>query len=69
MAFVSPEHARSIASSGQEGKDTVMKMDDDKDEAEDEPDRMFTFEVRKTNEQEEAVKSRPGFKVCPTHHH
>jgi hypothetical protein len=69
MALVSPEHARSIARSEQEGKGTVMKVNDDKDEAEDEPDRMFTFEVRKTNEQEEAVKSRPGFKVCPTYHH
>ncbi|KAG1764546.1 hypothetical protein EDD22DRAFT_951631 [Suillus occidentalis] len=67
MALVSPKHARSIARSEQEGKDTVTKVNDDKDEAEDEPDRMFTFEVRKTNEQEEAVKSRPGFKATSVH--
>ncbi|KAG1848072.1 hypothetical protein DFJ58DRAFT_746884 [Suillus subalutaceus] len=59
MALISPEHARSIVWIGQEGKDTVVEMDKDDDE----PDRMFTFEVRKTNQQEEAVKLRPGFKA------
>ncbi|KAG2347680.1 hypothetical protein BDR05DRAFT_927599 [Suillus weaverae] len=63
MALVSPEHARSIVWIGQEDKDTVMEMDKD----EDEPDRMFTFEVRKTNEQEEAVNTRPGFKATSIH--
>lgn len=60
MALISPEHARSVVWSGQEGEDT-MEMDENQDEY----DRMFTFEVRKTNEQEEAIKPRPGFKVCP----
>ncbi|KAG1809692.1 uncharacterized protein BJ212DRAFT_1379102 [Suillus subaureus] len=59
MALISPEHARSIVWIGQESKDIVVEMDND----EDEPDRMFTFEVRKTNQQEEAVKLRPGFKA------
>ncbi|KAG1731285.1 hypothetical protein EDB19DRAFT_1881018 [Suillus lakei] len=59
MALISPEHARSIVWHGQEGEDIVKEMDKD----EYEPDRMFTFEVRKTNEQEEAVKPRPGFKA------
>jgi hypothetical protein len=27
-------------------------------------DRLFTFEVAKTNEQEEGVTVRPGFSVC-----
>jgi hypothetical protein len=59
MALIAPEHARSIVWNGQEGKDTKMELDQDDDK----PDRMFTFEVSKTNEQEEAVKLRPGFKV------
>lgn len=58
VALISPEHARSIVWSGQEGKDTI-EIDQDQDEY----DRMFTFEVRKTNEQEEAIKPRPGFKA------
>ncbi len=29
----------------------------------DNTDRLFTFEVHKTNEQEENVTMRPGFKV------
>lgn len=33
-------------------------LDDDND------DRLFTFEITKTNEQEESVVSRPGFRVC-----
>ncbi len=28
--------------------------------------RLFTFEVAKTNEQEESAVSRPGFQVTPT---
>jgi hypothetical protein len=31
---------------------------------EDQIDRLFAFEVAKTNEQEEDVKARPGFTVC-----
>ena len=31
----------------------------------DEADRLFTFEVTKTNEQEENVVSRPGISVSP----
>ncbi|KAG1818857.1 hypothetical protein EV424DRAFT_1619340 [Suillus variegatus] len=62
MALISPEHARSVVWSGQEGEDT-MEMDENQDEY----DRMFTFEVRKTNEQEEAIKPRPGFKATSSH--
>jgi hypothetical protein len=58
-AFISPEHARSIVWSDQEGEDAIMNLDEEHDESS----RLFTFEVAKTNEQEEAVKSRPGFKV------
>jgi len=65
-ALISPEHSRSIVWSEREDEDedTLMEMEDEQDES----DRMFTFEVRKSNEQEEAVKPRPGFQVCPIHH-
>ncbi|KAG2340542.1 hypothetical protein BDR05DRAFT_937722 [Suillus weaverae] len=58
-ALVSPEHSRSIVWSEREDDDTLMEMEDEQDES----DRMFTFEVRKSNEQEEAVKLRPGFQA------
>ncbi|KAG2130165.1 uncharacterized protein EDB93DRAFT_1181059 [Suillus bovinus] len=61
-ALISPEHARSIVWCEQEGENT-MEMDENQDEH----DRMFTFEVRKTNEQEEAIKPRPGFKAASSH--
>ena len=35
----------------------------DDEEDDDEPDRIFTFEVAKTNEQEENVTVRKGFTV------
>jgi hypothetical protein len=41
-----------------------MEMEDEQDES----DRMATFEVRKSNEQEEAVNLRPGFQVCLIHY-
>lgn len=62
-ALISQEHARSIVWNSQEGEDTVMDLDEDHDESS----RLFTFEVAKTNEQEEAVKPRPGFKVSPVY--
>ncbi|KAG1848075.1 hypothetical protein DFJ58DRAFT_729977 [Suillus subalutaceus] len=61
-ALISPEHARSIVWNDQQGEDAIMDLDEDHDESS----RLFTFEVAKTNEQEEAVKSRPGFKA---YHH
>ncbi|KAG1886418.1 uncharacterized protein F5891DRAFT_1082392 [Suillus fuscotomentosus] len=62
-SLISPEHARSIVWNSQEGEDTVMDLDEDHDESS----RLFTFEVAKTNEQEEAVKPRPGFKATSKH--
>lgn len=41
------------------------KEDDAMDDEEDESDRLFTFEVEKTKEQEENVTTRPGFQVWP----
>lgn len=63
MALISPEHAQSIAWNEQECDDAIMNINEDQDESS----RMFTFEVTKTNEREEAVKSRPGFMVCQTY--
>jgi hypothetical protein len=62
-ALISPEHARSIVWSEQDGEDIMMELEEDQDES----DRMFTFEVTKTNEREEAVTPRPGFNVCTIH--
>ena len=36
---------------------------------EDDTDRLFTFEVAKTKEQEEGVSVRQGFKACWLFHH
>lgn len=58
-ALISPEHARSIIWNDQEGENAIMDLDEDHDESS----RLFTFEVAKTNEQEESVKLRLGFKV------
>jgi hypothetical protein len=41
----------------EESGDVLLDLDDD------ETNRLFTFEVEKTNEQEEGVSVRPGFTV------
>ncbi|KAJ7246483.1 hypothetical protein C8J57DRAFT_1360578 [Mycena rebaudengoi] len=51
--LISPEHARAIVWN-EETEDLPMDTDE-------ESDRLFTFEVAKTNEQEENVEARPGF--------
>ncbi|KAG1778913.1 hypothetical protein EV702DRAFT_1093073 [Suillus placidus] len=63
IALISPEHAQSIVWNDQEAEDTIMDLGEDHDESS----RLFTFEVAKTNEQEEAVKPRPGFKATSKH--
>ena len=40
-----------------------MEVEDEDVDDEDDGDRMFTFEVSKTNEQEEGVTSKTGFTV------
>lgn len=55
MTLISEEHANALVWNN-EAEDTMM-------DSEDESDRLFTFQVAKTNEQEENVTTRPGFKV------
>ena len=58
VSLISSEHAGSILWSDEDNEDGDM------DEHEyDESDRMFTFEVAQTNEQEESVSVHKGFKV------
>lgn len=56
VALISDEHAQSIIFK-EEMSDEDMEIDDD------DSDRLFAFEVSKTNEQEENVTLRPGFEV------
>lgn len=52
---MAPEHAKALVWSD--------SVDTTPDEEEDDNDRMFTFEVAKTHEQEESVKPREGFGI------
>lgn len=58
VALISREEAESIVWYGGKEGDAM-------DDAEKESDRLFTFEVEKTKEQEENVTTRPGFQVRP----
>ncbi|THG96228.1 hypothetical protein EW026_g5569, partial [Hermanssonia centrifuga] len=57
VALISEKHANSIVWA-EESQDASMDVDTD-----DESDRLFTFQVAKTHEQEENVKCRTGFKI------
>lgn len=61
VSLISSEHAKTIIWSEEddENVDNDQTLDLDQDES----DRMFTFEVAQTNEQEESVTVREGFKV------
>jgi len=72
FVFVSPEHAGSIVwkDSAVEAKDVAMFEDDDANGDDDDmhddlfsSGRFFSFSVEKTDEQEEDVKMKPGFKA------
>ncbi|KIJ13989.1 hypothetical protein PAXINDRAFT_100354 [Paxillus involutus ATCC 200175] len=58
VALISSEHAQTIVWNENEEDD-----DDALDVEQDESDRMFTFEVAQTNDQEESVTVREGFKA------
>ncbi|KAI0774120.1 hypothetical protein C8Q74DRAFT_810377 [Fomes fomentarius] len=57
ICFLSDEHVNAIV--WRDDLDTAGEDTDDDDDG----DRLFAFEVSKTNEQEEGVTSRPGFTV------
>ncbi|KAF8545717.1 hypothetical protein OG21DRAFT_1491997 [Imleria badia] len=58
VSLISSEHAQTILWSEDDGEDEdILEVDHD------ESDRMFTFEVAQTNEQEETVAVRKGFEV------
>ncbi|KAF8548833.1 hypothetical protein OG21DRAFT_1489038 [Imleria badia] len=57
VSLISSEHAKTIIWSEEDSKD------EDAHEVDDDADRMFDFEVAETNEQEETVAVRKGFKV------
>ncbi|KAJ7066394.1 hypothetical protein C8F01DRAFT_1123111 [Mycena amicta] len=56
VCLISPEHARSIVWNDEQ-EEIMMELEDEG------ADRLFTFEVAKTNEQEEDVSVRPGFQM------
>ena len=57
VSLISPEHAQTILWSERDSEEDMHEVDYDVS------DRMFTFEVAQTNEQEETVAVRMGFKV------
>ncbi|KAF8548768.1 hypothetical protein OG21DRAFT_684156 [Imleria badia] len=59
VSLISSEHAQTILWNDEDSEDEDMPEVDH-----DESDRMFTFEVAQTNEQEETVAVRKGFKAC-----
>jgi hypothetical protein len=60
VAMLSPDDTASIVWNGDDEDSNASSVEDiDAGDSE----RLFTFEVAKTNEQEESVTSRPGFQV------
>jgi hypothetical protein len=57
VALLSPDHSASIVWNDEDGDTNSEDIDAGDSE------RLFTFEVAKTNEQEESAISRPGFQV------
>jgi hypothetical protein len=60
IALLSPDHSASIVWSDEDSDTESVDMDTG------DSDRLLTFEVAKTNEQEESAVSRPGFQVTLT---
>jgi hypothetical protein len=57
VALLSPEHSASIVWNDGDGDNKSVDVDVG------DSDRLFTFEISKTNEQEENAVARPGFQV------
>ena len=61
VSLISSEHAQTILWNEEDSEDEdMLEVDHDKS------DRIFTSKVAQTNEQEEAVAVRKGFKVSPS---
>jgi hypothetical protein len=60
VALLSPEQSASLVWNDQECDTESVDMDVG------DSDRLYTFEVAKTNEQEQSAVARPGFKVLVT---
>ena len=60
VALISADHSESIVWNDEDRDSESIDMDVGDSE------RLFTFEVAKTNEQEESAVARPGFQVTPT---
>ena len=59
VALLSPDHSASIVWNDEDGELDINSEDVDAGDSE----RLFTFEVAKTIEQEESAVARPGFQV------
>lgn len=59
MALISPEHSRALVWNDEQD----AGPQDDEDDSAEGVDRMFTFEVAKTKEEEESIAPQPGFTV------
>lgn len=57
LALLSPDHSASLVWNDEDGDTSSIDIDTGNSE------RLFTFEVAKTNEQEESATSCPGFQV------
>ena len=57
VALLSPEQSASLILNDQESDKESVDMDVG------DSDRLYTFEVAETNEQEQSAVARPGFKV------
>lgn len=65
VALIANEHARDLILVDTDGpSDSVLEASDDEDSEDENDDRLFTFEVTKTREEEENVTVSPGFEVC-----
>lgn len=61
MILISPEHSRALVWNEAEEDDNSTE---DVEEHDERVDRMFSFEVAKTKEEDEGVIPKPGFTVC-----
>lgn len=61
VAVISSDQGKGIAWN-EDAEEDDMDVDEDPD-TDEEDERLYTFQVSKTNEQEESVNTRPGFEA------